>query len=110
VLAHIKATTPGGARQMFSYELVVVERVDRLEIVQFSGAPTMVAGTAAPPEPEGADDEDGADDEGGDGSTTDSTAAESGNGGDDGSGDGGGQAPGTSAPDTTAASAPEVGE
>ena len=53
VLAEIKATTPGGARQMFSYELVVVERVDRLEITQFSGAPTMVAGTAQPADAEG---------------------------------------------------------
>jgi hypothetical protein len=111
VLAHIKATTPGGARQMFSYELVVVERVDRLEIVQFSGAPTMVAGTAAPPEPEGADDEGTADDESGEGTAPDTTAAESGNGGDNGSGGGsGGEAPGSSVPDTTAASAPEIGE
>jgi len=53
VLAQIKATTPGGARQMFSYELVVVERVDRLEITQFAGAPTLVAGSAQPAPPEG---------------------------------------------------------
>lgn len=57
VLARIKALTPGGARQLFSYELVVVERVDRLEITQFSGAPTMVAGSAQPPEDPGAADQ-----------------------------------------------------
>ncbi len=49
VLAQVWATTPGGARRRLSYELVVVKRVDRLEITQFSGAPTMVAGSAEPP-------------------------------------------------------------
>jgi hypothetical protein len=52
VLAEVSALTIGGARQRFSYELVVVERVDRLEITQFSGAPTMVAGSADPSESE----------------------------------------------------------
>ncbi|HEV7759126.1 MAG TPA: hypothetical protein VGO78_09060 [Acidimicrobiales bacterium] len=103
VLARVKATTPGGARQMFSYELVVVERVDRLEITQFSGAPTMVAGTAEPPEPENADGEDGADDGGSDGTSTDSTAPDSGNGGS------GNEAPGSSVPDTTGAPAGSPG-
>jgi hypothetical protein len=48
VLAGVSALTVGGARQQFSYELIVVERVDRLEITQFSGAPTRVAGSADP--------------------------------------------------------------
>jgi hypothetical protein len=48
VLATAWATTPGGARRLVSYELIVVKRVDRLEITQFSGAPTMVAGSATP--------------------------------------------------------------
>ncbi len=39
------ATTPGGSIQTLTYELLVVERVDRLEITQFSGAPTLVAGS-----------------------------------------------------------------
>jgi hypothetical protein len=52
VLAMIRAITPGGSHQMFSYELIVVERIDRLEIIQYSGAPTLVAGSAQPPEPE----------------------------------------------------------
>jgi hypothetical protein len=48
LLAEVSALTASGARQRFSYELVVVERVDRLEITQFAGAPTRVAGSAAP--------------------------------------------------------------
>jgi hypothetical protein len=51
VLAEVWATTPGGTRQAFSYELIVVERLDRLEITQFSGAPSRVAGSADPREP-----------------------------------------------------------
>lgn len=57
VLANIWGTTPGGARQRFAYELVVVERVDRLEITQFSGAPTMVAGSAEVPDQSGESDQ-----------------------------------------------------
>ncbi len=52
VLAEVAALTAGGARQRFSYELVVVERVDRLEVTQFSGAPSLVAGSPEPPESE----------------------------------------------------------
>jgi hypothetical protein len=54
VLARISATTEGGSTQLFSYELVVVERVDRLEVAEFSGAPSRVAGS---PQPEVSDDE-----------------------------------------------------
>jgi uncharacterized membrane protein YgcG len=95
VLARIDATTPGGARQQFSYELVVVERVDRLEITQFSGAPTMVAGSARPPDEEGQQG-----DAGGSGGT--GADSESGDGGSDGGGATGGadQTPGSSVPDT----------
>jgi hypothetical protein len=55
VLARVMATTPGGSRQALTYELIVVERVDRLEITQFAGAPTLVAGTPEPPAEEGAE-------------------------------------------------------
>lgn len=92
VLAQIRATTPGGARQIFSYELVVVERVDRLEITHFAGAPTRIAGSARPEQDE---DESG-----------DEAPAEGGEGdqapeGDQGP-DGGQDEPPTSSADTTA--------
>jgi hypothetical protein len=42
VLAHVMATTEGGARKYFGYELMLSRRVDRWEVTQFSGAPTLV--------------------------------------------------------------------
>jgi len=40
--AHVLATTPGGAAQVFSYDLLLDPRVDRWEVVSLSGAPTYV--------------------------------------------------------------------
>jgi hypothetical protein len=52
VLAQVTATTPGGARLQLAYEVVVVERPDRLEVAGWSGAPAYLAGSAnAPDEP-----------------------------------------------------------
>jgi hypothetical protein len=81
VLAQVRVATPGGARQIYSYELFVVERVDRLEITHFAGAPTRIAGSARPEQdedeaPEG--DQGTAGDAGGEGapptSSVDTTA------------------------------------
>lgn len=50
ILAQLTGVTPGGARRPLTYELLVVERIDRLEIVQFAGAPTLLDGSADPPD------------------------------------------------------------
>ena len=42
VLAHVVATTPEGAHLPLTYDLVVVERVDRWEVVKLSGVPTLI--------------------------------------------------------------------
>ncbi|MFP3899524.1 MAG: hypothetical protein ACLFXM_01635 [Acidimicrobiia bacterium] len=45
----VQVTTPGGARRVAAYEVLVVERVDRWEILELSGVPT----TVEPPAREG---------------------------------------------------------
>lgn len=48
----VRVTTPGGARRVAAYEVLVVERVDRWEILELSGVPTAVeppAREASPP-------------------------------------------------------------
>lgn len=40
--AHVLAITPGGAEQVFTYDLTLDPRVDRWEVVSLSGAPTFV--------------------------------------------------------------------
>ncbi|HEX8803230.1 MAG TPA: hypothetical protein VF743_03520, partial [Acidimicrobiales bacterium] len=48
IYANALATTPGGASQYFTYELIASRRVDRWEIESYSGAPTLVLGVEAP--------------------------------------------------------------
>lgn len=57
VLATVVATTPGGTTTELSYEILLEEWADRWEIVQFSGAPTLLVGE--PPADEEADDAGG---------------------------------------------------
>ncbi len=38
----VQVTTPGGSRHVVAYEVVVVQRVDRWEVVEVSGVPTEV--------------------------------------------------------------------
>jgi hypothetical protein len=57
VLAEIDATTRGGTTTRLTYEIVLEEWTDRWEIIEFSGAPTLLAGE--PPEDTGRDTDDG---------------------------------------------------
>jgi hypothetical protein len=53
----VQVTTPGGARRVVAYEVVIARRVDRWEVVELSGVPTRVDRPAdtdpAPPVPSG---------------------------------------------------------
>ena len=42
VWTQVQVTTPGGARRVVAYEVVASQRVDRWEIVELSGVPTLV--------------------------------------------------------------------
>jgi hypothetical protein len=46
ILAHVVATTPGGAERRFTYDLYAVAAVDRWEIVALSGVPTRTVQAA----------------------------------------------------------------
>jgi hypothetical protein len=69
VLAHVRATTRGGASRELSYELIAQPRGDRWEIAQFSGVPTLVLEAPPPTSEQGGEAP-------GPSSTTSTTAAD----------------------------------
>jgi hypothetical protein len=52
IWTQLEATTPGGSVQIVAYELTARERVDRWEILQAWGAPTVQGSPTPPEEPE----------------------------------------------------------
>ncbi|HET6953116.1 MAG TPA: conjugal transfer protein [Acidimicrobiales bacterium] len=57
VMAQVRVETPGGALTYFGYELILTQRLDRWEVSQFAGAPSLVI---EPPDEQTGAPQDGA--------------------------------------------------